>query len=92
MTVSSQLSGAPNYLLKTGSAGTNDNDVIYTSGDITDYDLHYIECTAGTVSWDLSFDGTNWVADCAGSSVKATASATWVVTIASDGAVRSMPA
>jgi hypothetical protein len=88
MTYPSVKSGAPNFLLKTGAAGTNDNDVIYASGDVTDFDAHYIECTAGTVSWDVSFDGTNWVADCAGSSLKATATGTWVTTIAAGGAVR----
>jgi hypothetical protein len=88
MTYPSEKSGAPNYLLITGAAGTNDNDVIYTSGDVSDYDVHYIECIAGTVSWDISFDGVNFVADAVGSSLKSLTSATWVVTIASGGAVR----
>ena len=88
MTHASAKTGAPNFVLKTGTAGNADNAVIYTSGDVTDYDVHYIECTAGTVSWDVSLDGTNWIADCAGSSLKATASATWVVTVAATNAVR----
>ena len=88
MTYPSEKTGAPNYLLKAGAAGTNDDDVIYSSADVTDFDVHYIECTDGTVSWDVSFDGTNWVSDCVGSSLKATASGTWVNTIAAGGAVR----
>lgn len=43
-----------------GAAGTNDNDVVYTSGDISSYNYHVIECTAGTVDVQISVDGTNW--------------------------------
>ena len=88
MSYASLKTGAPNFLLKTGAAGTDDNDVIYTSADVTAFDVHYIECTVGTVSWDVSFDGTNWIGDCVGSSIKATAAGTWVNTAAAGDAVR----
>lgn len=48
------------YLNFTGSAGTNDNDVVYTSNDISMYNVHYIEGTAGTVDIQVSVDGTNF--------------------------------
>jgi len=67
----------------TGSAGTNDNDVVYTSGDISMYNTHYIEATAGTIDVDVSLDGTNWIAAVAGRSLVATASTTHVVEAAS---------
>jgi len=44
----------------TGAAGTNDNDVVYTSGDVSSYNQHVIEATAGTVDIQVSVDGTNW--------------------------------
>jgi alpha-L-fucosidase len=48
------------YLPFTGSAGTNDNDVVYTSTDVSLYNYHTIECTAGTVDIQVSVDGTNY--------------------------------
>lgn len=48
------------YLSYTGTAGTNDNDVVYTSTDISMYDYHTIECTAGTVDIQVTVDGTNY--------------------------------
>ncbi len=69
----------PAYLEFTGSAGTNDNDVIYTSGDVSAYNYHLIEATAGTVDVDVSGDGTNWIAAVAGVSVVTTTPATRVV-------------
>lgn len=48
------------YLSYTGTAGTNDNDVVYTSTDISAYDFHTIECTAGTVDIQVTVDGTNY--------------------------------
>lgn len=48
------------YLPVTGAAGTNDNDIVYTSGDVSTYNTHYIECTAGTVDIQVSLDGTNF--------------------------------
>jgi len=44
----------------TGAAGTNDNDLVYTSPDVSVYNTHYIECTAGTVDLEVTLDGTNW--------------------------------
>lgn len=66
-----------------GSAGTNDNDVIYASGDVSNYSSHLIECIAGTVSIDVSIDGTNWIQDVAVIDVTATTPATRVVTLTS---------
>lgn len=48
------------FLPFTGQAGTNDNDVVYTSPDISGYGRTVIECTAGTVDIEVSVDGTNW--------------------------------
>jgi hypothetical protein len=78
MTYPSERTGQPSYIVHTGAAGTDDNDVIYASGDISDFDVHYIERTAGTVDVDISFDGTNWVSAVALRDLAATASATFV--------------
>ena len=44
----------------TGAAGTNDNDIIYTSEDISTFNEITIEATAGTVDIEVSLDGTNY--------------------------------
>lgn len=44
----------------TGAAGVSDNDLVYTSPDVSLYNTHYIECTAGTVDIEVTLDGTNW--------------------------------
>jgi hypothetical protein len=67
----------------TGSIGTNDNDVVYTSGDISGFTKHYIEATAGTIDVDVSVDGTNYIAAVAGVSLTTTTPATRVVEAAS---------
>lgn len=79
--------GSPTYLAWTGTAGTNDNDVVYLSGDVSDYDACIIECTAGTVDVDVSLDGTNWIVGVAARSLKATAQTTFVTSIASGDAI-----
>lgn len=71
------------YLEFTGQAGTNDNDVVYTSPDVSGYNVHYIECTAGTIDVDASLDGTNWIPAIAGVSLITTTPATRVVEAAS---------
>lgn len=71
------------YLEFTGQAGTNDNDVVYTSPDVSAYNRHYIECTAGTIDVDVSLDGTNWIPAVAGVSLVTTTPATRVVEAAS---------
>lgn len=48
------------YIPFTGTAGVNDNDVVYTSTDVSLYDIHVIECTAGTVDIQVTVDGTNY--------------------------------
>lgn len=80
---SGQLWAHNRYDDTAGSAGTNDNDVIYTSGALDNYNYHIIEATAGTVSIDVSIDGTNWIADVAVVDVTTTTPATRVVTLAS---------
>jgi hypothetical protein len=86
MTYPSERTGKPSYSVHTGVAGADDNDVIYTSGDISDYDVHYIERTAGTVDVDVSFDGTNWVPAVAMRDLAATASGTFVVSLGANKA------
>lgn len=44
----------------TGAAGTNDNDIIYTSPDVSAFNEIAIECIAGTVDLEVSLDGTNF--------------------------------
>jgi hypothetical protein len=70
-------------VLATGTQGTNDNDVVYTSGDISGFRKHYIEATAGTIDVDVSIDGTNWITAVAGVSLVTTTPATRVVEAAS---------
>ena len=76
------------HLQVTGAAGTNDNDVVYTSGDITTYNVHYVEATAGTVDVDVSIDGTNWIAAVAGVSLVTTTPATRAIDAASGVCLR----
>lgn len=71
--------GLPTSLTWTGAAGTNDNDVVYTSGDVSDYDVHIIDCTAGTVDVDISTDGSNYTQAVAVRNVKSTSPLTYVV-------------
>lgn len=72
-----------NYVWKSGKAGTNDNDVVYISGEIGDFTRHYIEATAGTVDVDVTLDGTNWIQGVAGRDVTGTTATTLAVTAAS---------
>lgn len=71
------------YIAATGTAGTNDNDVIYTSVDISEYNTHYVEATAGTIDVDASIDGTNWIAAVVGRNVVTTGVFTQVAEAAS---------
>lgn len=48
------------YLSAAGTVGVNDNDVVYTSPDVSMYSTHSIECTVGTVDIQVTLDGTNW--------------------------------
>ena len=71
------------YLEFTGVAGVNDNDVVYTSPDVSAYSYHLIECTAGTIDVDVSVNGTNWIAAVAGVSLVTTTPGTRVIEAAS---------
>ena len=85
--ISSNVYGAPEYMQYLdilGVAGTNDNDVIYTSPDVSSYNQHVIECTAGTVDIQVSVDGTNFnTLQAAALLMDATAVTTYSLTIAS---------
>jgi len=51
------------YVVTDGTAGAADNNVIYTSGDISMYDHHVIENISGAaaaVDVQVSLDGTNY--------------------------------
>lgn len=67
------------YLQFTGAAGAADNAVIYLSPDVSAYNVHYIEATAGTIDVDVSLDGTNWIAAVAAVSLVTTTPTTRVV-------------
>lgn len=71
------------YLEWVGAAGAADNAVIYQSPDVSAYNVHYVEATAGTIDVDASLDGTNWIAAIAGVSLITTTPATRVVEAAS---------
>lgn len=71
------------YLEFIGVAGVSDNDVVYTSPDVSAYNVHYIEATAGTIDVDVSLDGTNWIPAVAAVSLVTTTPATRVVEAAS---------
>jgi hypothetical protein len=71
------------YLQFVGAAGAADNAVIYLSPDVSAYNVHYVEATAGTVDVDVSIDGTNFIAAAAGVSLITTTPATRVVEAAS---------
>lgn len=67
-----------------GAIGTNDNDLVYTSPDVSAYNSHFIECTAGTVDLEVTLDGTNWnLTPPAVLLHDATAVGTYIATIAS---------
>ena len=46
----------------TTNASAVENTVLYTSNDISSYNYHVFECTAGTVDFYVSVDGTNFSA------------------------------
>lgn len=79
MTHIHEVTGLQTGFTWTGAVGTNDNDVVYTSRDISDYNLHVIECTTGTVDIDISTDGTNFTSAVAVRNVKSANSTTFVM-------------
>jgi len=58
------------------AADATDNTVIYTSGDVSMYNYHTIECVSATdpVTVQVSIDGTSWSGDFAITGVTATPS------------------
>lgn len=48
------------FLQIAAASGVNDNDILFTSPDVSEYNTHYIESTVGTVDLEVSLDGTNW--------------------------------
>lgn len=48
-------------IVLTTNVSTSDNTVLYTSNDVSMYNYHVIECTAGTVDVFVSVDGTNFL-------------------------------
>ena len=62
------------YVAFTGAAGTNDNDVIYTSEDISLYTTHMIQSTgSGIIDVDVSLDhGSTWTLAVAGRNIATT--------------------
>ena len=48
------------YLTWAGTAGTNDDDVVYTSPDVSEFNFHMIEATAGALDVWGSMDGVNY--------------------------------
>jgi hypothetical protein len=71
---------------QTGVQTAADNAVIYTSGDVSNFNIHYIEAIGGAVSVDVSIDGgTNYVQDVTLRNVKSTTPNTFIATVASGG-------
>ena len=50
---------ADSYLPQSGT-GVNDNDVLFTSGDLNSYNVHMIQASAGVVDVEVSLDGTTY--------------------------------
>lgn len=44
-----------------GTAGTNDNDEVFKSQDVSGYTDHYFVCSAGEVDIEVSIDGTSYI-------------------------------
>jgi hypothetical protein len=67
----------------TGTAGTNDNDVVYTSPVLgSDYAEHIFRATAGVVTAQVTHDGATWSPDVAFDDLQSTAPGTLVATTA----------
>ena len=50
---------ADSYLEHSGT-GTGDNTVLFTSGDLSSYNIHMIQASAGLVDAEVSLDGTTY--------------------------------
>ncbi len=44
-----------------GTVGAADNAEIYNPTDVSMFNVHYIECTAGVIDIDVSIDGVNYI-------------------------------
>lgn len=76
-------------ITETTSAGSGDDDVLYTSQRVDTHDEHHVHCTAGAVTVEASLDGDNWAQ--IGSSVSAGSIETftgvyWRIRVKQDGA------
>lgn len=86
--VASDYRGAypASYYLEHSGSNTDDNSVLLTTGDLTNYNEHIIHSTAGAVDVEVTVDGTNWTssatAPIAMQDMTATASATFVTVTA----------
>lgn len=50
-------------ITKTTATGSADDEAIYTSQKVDQYNEHYIEVLAGSVTVQVSLDGENWTGD-----------------------------
>jgi len=67
--------------------GTNDNDVVYTSQDISQYVEHFFRADAGSVSIQAYVNGA-WTSDLAFENVESVAPTTFVLTTTGTGLYR----
>lgn len=61
-----------------GAVGTNDNDVVYTSGDMSDFDEHVFRSQTAVVSCQVFVNGA-WSGDVAITDLQSVAPATKVL-------------
>ena len=71
----------------TGVAGTNDNDVVYTSQDVGNFLEHIFYATAGSLSVQVYINGA-WSGDIAFEDLESTAPSVFVKTTTSTGKYR----
>ena len=78
-----KISGDKRSILYSAGTGTNDNDVVIQSGDVTGYDTFMLMSTAGAMDVFVSLDGTNYsTAALSIADLGATSSTPVVVTVA----------
>lgn len=77
------IASVGNTLSYTAGTGTNDNDVVVQTGDISQYDTFTLQSTGGAVDVAVSLDGTNYsTAPLSLTDMGATAAAPVIVTAA----------
>jgi len=47
-------------LTRDTATGSADNEVLYTSQQVDQYDEHHIHCTAGAVTVEVTLNGSDW--------------------------------